>query len=156
VTEPPADGPDGIAIRMARPNDAPGVADVYLAAFHSTYDFALAHSDEQVRDWLTNEVVPRMETWVAEADGHVIAMMVLADAWLEQLYVDPAWHNRGIGGRLVELAKSRQPGGMNLYTFQVNDRARRFYERHGFVVAALGDGTTNEEHQPDVRYEWRP
>ncbi len=156
MTEPPTKGLDGITIRRAEPNDAPGVADVYLTAFHATYDFALAHTDEQVRDWLAVEVVPRMETWVAEADGRVVAMMVLADAWLEQLYVDPDWHHRGIGGRLVELAKSRRPGGLDLYTFQVNDRARRFYERHGFVVAALGDGTGNEEHQPDVRYAWRP
>lgn len=156
MTESPDDGPDGIAIRRASQDDAPAVADVFLAAFHSTYDFALAHADEQVRDWLTNVVVTRMETWVAEAGGRVIAMIVLADGWIEQLYVDPAWHRRGIGGRLVGLAKSRQPDGLDLYTFQVNERARRFYEGHGFVVAALGDGSTNEERQPDVRYEWRP
>ena len=37
----------------------------------------------------------------------------------------------------MALAKERRPGGLELYTFQVNDRARRFYERHGFVVAWL-------------------
>ena len=51
---------------------------------------------------------------------------------------------------------ARRPDGLSLYTFQVNDGARRFYERHGFVVAALGDGSDNEEGQPDIRYEWRP
>jgi ribosomal protein S18 acetylase RimI-like enzyme len=132
------------------------VADVYLAGFASAYDFPPAHTDDEVRDWLARVVVPRLETWVAEADGRVVAMMVLDDAGIDQLYVQPAWQRLGIGSRLVELAKSRRPGGLDLYTFQANDRARRFYERHGFVVAALGDGAGNEERQPDVRYEWRP
>ena len=48
----------------------PAVADVYLASFKSTYDFPLAHTDEEVRGWIADEVVPRMETWVAEiGDG---------------------------------------------------------------------------------------
>ena len=57
---------------------------------------------------------------------------------------------------LMALAKERRPDGLELYTFQINERARRFYEHHGFVVAALGDGTGNEEGQPDVLYRWRP
>jgi ribosomal protein S18 acetylase RimI-like enzyme len=56
----------------------------------------------------------------------------------------------------MKLAKQRRPDGLELYTFQVNDRARRFYERHGFVVAMLGDGSGNEEGQPDVLYRWQP
>jgi ribosomal protein S18 acetylase RimI-like enzyme len=62
----------------------------------------------------------------------------------------------GIGRRLLERAKERSPEGLTLYTFQVNDRARRFYERNGFVAEAYGDGTGNEEHQADVRYSWLP
>ncbi len=46
--------------------------------------------------------------------------------------------------------------GLELWTFQVNARARRFYERHGFVEVDRTDGGHNEERQPDVRYAWRP
>lgn len=38
--------------------------------------------------------------------------------------------------------------------FQLNDKARRFYERRGFVAVEFGDGTGNEEGEPDVRYHW--
>lgn len=156
MTEPATTGPDAVTIRRAVPVDAPAVADVYLAAFYATYDFRLAHTDDECRGWLAEEVVPLMETWVAEVAGRVVAMMVLDEAGIGQLYVDPQWHSRGIGSRLVELAKQRRPDGLELYTFQVNKRARRFYEWHGFTVVTLGDGSGNEERQPDVLYRWQP
>ena len=148
----------GVTIRRAVPGDAVAVADVYLEAFHATYDFPLAHTDDEVRGWITNDVVARPDTWVAEAaaGAGVVAMLALDDAGIDQLYVRPAWHGRGIGSRLVELAKEQRPAGLRLYTFQVNEKARRFYERHGFVVDDLGDGSGNEERQPDVRYRWQP
>ena len=76
--------------------------------------------------------------------------------FLDQLYLAPEWTGRGIGSRLVELAKQRRPAGLDLFTFQVNDGARRFYERHGFTAIWFGDGSENEEGQPDLRYAWRP
>jgi GNAT superfamily N-acetyltransferase len=145
-----------VTLRRAVPGDAKAIADVYLRAFHATYEFPLAHTDDEVRAWIATDVVPRADTWVAEADAGIVAMMALDEAGIDQLYVDPAWHGRGIGGRLVEIAKESRPYGLQLYTFQVNERARRFYEHHGFVVAALGDGAGNEERQPDVLYHWRP
>lgn len=156
MTERPTTELGEVTIRRAVPADAPAVADVYLAAFYSTYDFRLAHTDDEVRGWLADEVVRRMQTWVAEEGGRVIAMMVLDEAGIGQLYVDPPRHSRGIGSRLVKLAKQRRPDGLELYTFQVNERARRFYEWHGFAVVTLGDGSGNEERQPDVLYRWQP
>ena len=46
--------------------------------------------------------------------------MALSADTLEQLYVPPRWTGRGIGSRLVSLAKTRRPKGLDLYTFQVN------------------------------------
>ena len=42
--------------------------------------------------------------------------------------------------RFVELAKERLGSPIRLYTFQANNGARRFYERHGFTPIAFGDG----------------
>jgi hypothetical protein len=60
----------------------------------------------------------------------------------------------GLGARLVDLAKSRRPAGLQLWRFVTNIGARRFYERHGFVVAEVTDGSGNEENEPDVRFIW--
>jgi ribosomal protein S18 acetylase RimI-like enzyme len=147
----------GITIRLATAADAAAVADVYLASFKATYDFPLAHTDDQVRVWIRDTLVPAGGTWVAlETDGSVVGIMDVAAGDLSQLYVRPDRLGEGIGRRLLDIARERSPDGLTLYTFQVNDRARRFYERHGFVAEWFGDGSANEEGQPDVRYVWRP
>ena len=70
--------------------------------------------------------------------------------------VGPHRCRKGVGRRLIELAKERRPGGLDLYCFAVNATARRFYERNGFAPVAFGDGSGNEERQPDVLYRWTP
>ena len=146
-----------VTIRKATSEDAEAVANVWLSSFKATYPFPPAHPDEDVRRWIRDELVPREETFVAvEPDGAVVGFMTLRDDDLDQLYVRPDRFDRGIGSRFIDLAKQLRPRGLSLYTFQVNDRARAFYERRGFRVAFLGNGESNEEHQPDARYAWTP
>ncbi|MCZ0989765.1 GNAT family N-acetyltransferase [Streptomyces diastatochromogenes] len=149
-------GPEVVLRRAAGP-DASAVADVWLRSYTAALPTVVrAHTDDEVRDYFREVVVPSRETWVAEAGGGVVGMMVLAGDLLSQLYLDPDWRGRGIGDRFVALAKERSPGGLTLWTFQVNKPAHRFYERHGFVAVESTDGSDNEEREPDVRYEWRP
>jgi GNAT superfamily N-acetyltransferase len=153
-----------ITLRRATLADAEAVADIHLRSFGATYPFPLAHPDDEVREWVRTKLIPTMETWVAVDDGaddpegdgmeRVVGFMTLAPGWLEQLYVDPKRLGEGIGRMLLDLAKELQPN-LLLWTFQVNDRARRFYERNGFTVVRFGDESNNEEHQPDVQYIWR-
>ncbi|MDX3522455.1 GNAT family N-acetyltransferase [Streptomyces scabiei] len=148
---------NNVEVRRAVASDAAAVADVWLRSFATALPgVRRVHTDDQVRAWFREVVVPGEETWVATAGGAVVGMMVLDDEDLDQLYLDPAWQGQGIGGRLVNLAKQRRPAGLALWTFQVNESARRFYERHGFVAAETTDGHRNEEREPDVRYVWRP
>jgi GNAT superfamily N-acetyltransferase len=149
-------GGGGVSFVHAEPADADGVARVYLASFGETYDFPLAHSDDDVRVWVAEHVIPELETWVAKVDGEVVGVMALSNAVLEQLYIHPERAGVGIGSRLLELAKERRPNGLELWTFQVNAGARRFYGRHGFEEVEWTDGSGNEEGQPDVRCVWRP
>jgi pimeloyl-ACP methyl ester carboxylesterase/GNAT superfamily N-acetyltransferase len=144
------------ALRPATPADGPAIADVWLASWRATFDFQPAYPDPIVRRWLTDELVPRHDTWVADDEGRVVGMMAMSDTMIEQLYLAPDWIGHGLGARFIALARERRPNGLDLYCFQVNARARSFYERHGFWPVAFGDGSGNAEHQPDVRYAWRP
>lgn len=157
MTLPTAEAADAVTIRRATPDDHEGIGDVWLSSWRATFDFPPSHPDEDVRGWLRERLVPDHETWVAvDADGVVIAVMALSNDMVEQLYVTPPWIGRGLGRRFIELAKVRRPGGLDLYCFQANSRARVFYEHHGFVAGFFGDGSGNEEGQPDIRYAWRP
>ncbi|MER7216526.1 MULTISPECIES: GNAT family N-acetyltransferase [Streptomyces] len=155
VPEPAA---DPVVLRRAVPADARAVADVYLRSFDAALPTVVRpRTDDEVRDYIREVVVPARETWVAEAAGAgVVGLMVLDGEKLSQLYLDPEWRGRGIGDRFVALAKERSPGGLTLWTFQVNKPAHRFYERHGFTAVEFTDGSRNEEREPDVRYDWRP
>ncbi|MEW1775747.1 GNAT family N-acetyltransferase [Streptomyces sp. NPDC086777] len=147
----------GVVLRRAGGPDAAGVADVWLRSFDAALPTVVRpRSDDEVRAYIRDVVVPARETWVAEAGGSVVGMMVLAGDLLSQLYLAPEWRGRGIGDRFVALAKERSPSGLTLWTFQVNKPAHRFYERHGFVAVEHTDGSGNEEREPDVRYVWRP
>lgn len=151
--------PPAFAIRAATAGDATQIADVWLASWRATFDFEPAHPDDDVRRWVRQELLVETENWVATdpSQSHrVIALLGLSETMVEQLYVRPEWIGRCVGRQLLALAKRQRPDGLELCCFAVNDRARRFYERNGFAAVAFGDGSGNEERQPDVLYRWRP
>jgi len=147
-----------LVLRRATDSDASGIADVWLRSFAAALPTVQrAHDDAAVREFFADVVVPRHETWVADAGGAVVGLLVLGEGQeLEQLYLDPSWRGRGLGDRFVDLAKQRRPDGLQLWTFQVNAPAHRFYRRHGFVEVERTDGAGNEEREPDVRFVWSP
>lgn len=148
----------GPRLRRGTGTDADSAAELYLRARHHAVPEIppLVHSDDDVRQWM-HGVLEEQEVWLAcTDDGALLGLMVLESDWLGQLYIDPAWTGHGLGTRFVELAKQRRPGGLQLWTFESNVRAQRFYERHGFTAEERTDGSSNEERSPDLRYVWPP
>jgi GNAT superfamily N-acetyltransferase len=140
-------------IRRARASDAPAIGQVFLRARDlMTYLPRIPDAD---RPKLGTWIVERHDVWVEEQNGRIVAFAGVSPGWLDHLYVDPEEQNAGIGSALLDHAKQLQPDGFQLWTFQHNDGARRFYERHGFVVVERTDGAGNMEKEPDARYEWR-
>jgi GNAT superfamily N-acetyltransferase len=143
-----------LTLRRATDSDAAAVSDLYLRARKAAVPIIsmTAHTDEEVRAWIAEIVIPRLEAWVAEGDA-LAGLLVLDDDWVDQLYVDPELTRRGIGTQLIELAKRERPGGLRLWTFESNAGAQRFYERHGFRAIDRTEGD-NEEGAPDILYVW--
>ena len=92
----------------------------------------------------------------ARLTGSIVGFMALVGNDVDQLYVLPGYYRRGVGRKLLDLAKARSPSRLLLYTFQRNRRARAFYESQGFRIIDMTDGLRNEEKEPDIRYEWTP
>jgi ribosomal protein S18 acetylase RimI-like enzyme len=144
-------------IREARPEDALPIAVVHVEATKDAMPYLPdLHTDSETRAWVREVVLPSYDVHVAEADGRVVGYAALSPHVLEQLYVLPAFQGMGIGTSLLDLAKGARPDGFQLWVFQRNVRARRFYEARGFRLVRLTDGSANEEREPDALYEWRP
>lgn len=141
-----------VVIRESRRADTDPIADVFLRARAAMTFLPRTHTDEQTRNWLA-EVVVHQRVHVATVAGTVVGFAAAEECWLHHLYVDPAWQGRGIGTALLRTACDGSDR-VQLWVFQANDGARRFYERHGFTLGELTEGDANEERQPDARYEW--
>ena len=146
--------------RAATLSDAAAISEVYLASRKRFLPYAsLAHTDEQVRAWIAKALIPNSDVNVALMDNEIVGMMAVSHngsaSWIDQLYVHPRAVGQGIGTGFIEQAKTKSGSPIRLYTFQANEGARRFYDRHGFKAIAYVDGSGNEEKCPDVLYEWR-
>lgn len=115
----------------------------------------LTHSNDEVLEWFENVVMATQQVWVGTHEQVVVGTLVLTTGWIEQLYVDPQWMNQGVGTVLLDRAKQESPDGLELWTFESNVGAQRFYERHGFIEVGRTDGD-NEEGAPDIRFRWHP
>jgi ribosomal protein S18 acetylase RimI-like enzyme len=141
-------------IRAARPDDAGAIAEASIAARAEMTYLPRLHTDDEDRGYFRDHVVAELEVWVAELEGEIAGFVALEDDLVEHLYVAPPAQGRGIGSALLAHAKARRPEGLQLWVFQQNLGARRFYERHAFELVRLTDGTTNEEREPDALYAW--
>ncbi len=79
-----------------------------------------------------------------------------AGGFLTNLYIHPDHQRRGIGSALLAQVKAYAPEGFKLWTFQQNEDAIRFYERHGFRSLKVTDGKDNMERVPDRLMAWQP
>lgn len=145
-------------LRLAEPTDAAAIADLYLITRKQLLPYApLAHTDDEVRGWVADHLLTQARVTVAEVNGALAGFSAITDdstyGWIDQLYLLPTAVDQGIGTALLTEALRHVRFPVRLYTFQANTAARRFYERHGFVAIAFGDGTGNEEGVPDVLYE---
>lgn len=143
-------------IRTATRDDVATLAAIDVAAKRAAMPtIAWPRSEAEVRRFIGERLLPTGRVAVAEIAGEVVGYMATAPGWIEQLYLRQDVWRRGIGSALMARAKAENPDGLRLRCFQVNTQGRAFYERHGFVVEALGDGSNNEEGAPDILYVWR-
>lgn len=144
-------------VRPAALSDLDPIADLWLRARRRAVPAipAPVHTDDEVVRWFADIVLPERDVQVAvDIESSIRGLLVLDAGWVDQLYVDPDHLGKGIGSRLLLVAKERSPEGLQLWTFATNHRARSFYQRHGFSIAGRTDGARNQEKAPDILFRW--
>jgi RimJ/RimL family protein N-acetyltransferase len=153
-----------VDIRAATVADAEGIARVHVASWQAAYAGLLSdefldalHWTDRVDAWrerLTDDPSV-VGTWLLLADGTVVGFASAGPArdvdrqsaacWeLYGVYLDASVWSRGWGKLLASHVLSAMPDDVrdvSLWVLAGNARARRFYERLGFVL----DGTTKTD-----------
>ena len=140
--------------RSATIGDAAAIASVFSPSFRLLTFLPMLHTEEEDRRFIENVILAECEVRVAKTDGAIISFLARRDEEIRLLHTHPAYLGMGAGTRLVEAAKASGVAALELWCFQANTGARRFYEARGFCPVRFTIGENNEEKMPDVRYRW--
>ena len=92
-------------------------------------------SEEEKAEAMRTLYLPLSEIVVDEdrTTGEVVAFMAFVEDYLAALFVAPAHQKRGVGSRLLALAKKMR-GTLDLSVYAENERAVAFYQKNGFRI----------------------
>lgn len=110
------------------------------------------HSFDDHVFFLNNILKRDNEIYIAADHNKVVGIIAFNANEINQLYIHNDYQGKGLGKRLLDMAKANSKGSLVLYTFEVNRKAQQFYERNGFKI--IGRGHENEENLDDIKYEW--
>ena len=113
----------------------------------------LRHTLDDARAFFRAKILTACTVWVAERAQDVVGLIAIEAPWIRQFSVFPEHQRRGVGTALLRKARDCSPAELRLFTFQRNDKARAFYEKHGFRAVAFGVSPA-PELEPDVEYRW--
>ena len=149
--------PRSLRFRVASISDAALLAEIAARTFSDAFGAENTPEDMSLHLARTygeaiqrRELADRARTYlIAEVDGVTAGYALVregptppcvtgeAPIEIERFYVERQWHGRGVAQSLMAAceAEARRRGGRTLWlgVFERNQRARRFYEKMGFV-----------------------
>lgn len=142
-------------LRRADVGDAQAVALLHRRVVRSSLPFLPdLHTATEDRDFFCEYFFPCHQVWICEHDSQLVGYIGFREGWVGHLYVDPAYHRKGIGTALLAKAMSASPT-LLLWVFQKNTQAIAFYEGSGFRLIEQTNGEQNDEREPDALLQWQ-
>ena len=134
-------------IRKAEPEDAGRIAEIivfcYRLNFYPIFRDDVFYFSELTAQGFAEELREDFpDAWVYD-DGAVKAVLILEGTVIDKLFVEPCLWGGGIGAELLDFAVNER-GAETLWALEKNEKAIRFYKRHGF------DFTGNKKYEEDT------
>lgn len=139
-------------LRDAIPSDAHRTGDILQDFIEQTSWMPTLHKRHETHGFCTM-MIDRGWVTVAEINGQVEGFLAQDAETVHALYVDETSRGQHVGLHLLRDAQMRA-NALELWTFQANTGAQRFYLREGFQEVERTDGLGNDEKLPDIRYRW--
>ena len=137
-----------IMIRKATINDLVRIAEIqvfnYRLFFYPIFKSDEYYFDELQVPTLMKEYETGIDSLYVYDDGVIKGFIKIEGTYIARLFVEPVLQNGSIGSRLLEYAVNEHDADY-LWALQKNEKAIRFYKRHGFKATGekkLEDGTT--------------
>ena len=122
-------------VRKADRKDLARIAEIQIFNYRLFF-YPIFRSDEYYFEEL--QVPSLMKKYEAELDslyvyddGVVKGFIKIEETYIARLFVEPVLQNASIGSRLLEYAVKKHQAD-HLWVLEKNEKAIRFYERHGF------------------------
>lgn len=127
-------------IRKAEHRDAFRLAEIEVFNYRLNF-YPIFKTDGYFFKELTTDVLAReyldlpekLQNSFVYDDGIVKGFIRVRDKHIEKLFVEPVFQREGIGEKLLLFAVSKL-GANELLVLEKNEKAIRFYERHGFYL----------------------
>lgn len=138
-----------MSIRAATPQDAPMTAAIKSAWIDDSDWLTRLKSRDEIEQSHRDRLIPNHEVHVI---GTPVAGYIALDDenFVTSLFCEP--QGAGLGRAMLDHAKARRPY-LQLWSFEANTGACRFYEREGFVQVGRAEDES-EEKLPDILYRW--
>ncbi len=94
-------------------------------------EFIAIHTPERQKCYLESEIAKGAQLYIL-IDEKPVGIVSVHGSLIENLYVLPSEQNQGYGTQLLAFAVGKCTESPSLWILNTNDRAKRFYERHGF------------------------
>lgn len=134
--------------------DMPEVARLFRISRESELPYLpILHTPEEDLEYFSGVMFPN-KTIDLLKDKDKLLGFACADAdWIHHLYLLPEAIGKGYGAKLLKSARTYR-SRMKLWVFKKNERAIKFFEKHGFHRIKETDGSENEENEPDILMHW--
>jgi GNAT superfamily N-acetyltransferase len=142
-----------IPIRRVRPGEADALTRIAIAAKRHW-----GYPEHWMEIWMpqltfTPDYFETNESWVAVEQDAPIAFYTVQEregsAWIENMWVDPAWIGHGIGKKLFQHAVScAKAQGYQTLQLEADPNALGFYEKMG--MGKIGERLSEVDGQPRI------
>lgn len=115
-------------------HDHDKLVDIWHRAVVQTHSFLTEADIEFYYELVRNGALQEVEIWVELNEDHEpVGFIGIDGSKIEMLFVDPNYHGRGVGRRLIKHVETLKGGDLRVDVNEQNIGACGFYERLGFV-----------------------